>query len=72
MNGGQDKIITKNENACVSEYFNLCSCSEKKSFDTIEIFFILTDTGKPVPFNSIGGKSYVVIEFKKSGVLNTV
>ena len=29
VNGGQDKIITKNENACVSEYFNLCFCLEK-------------------------------------------
>jgi len=38
----------------------------KKNFDTIEIN-IMTDTGKPVPFTD--GKSVVVLEFKRVGLL---
>jgi len=39
---------------------------QKKNFDTIEIN-IMTDTGKPVPF--MGGKSVVVLEFKRIGLI---
>jgi len=42
---------------------------QKKSFDTIEIF-IMTDEGKLVPFSM--GKSHVVLEFKKSGLLDSL
>ena len=44
---------------------------QKKSFDTIEIW-IMTDTGHPVPFSSSSGKSHVVLEFKKSGLLDSL
>jgi len=44
---------------------------QKKSFDTIEIW-IMTDTGHPVPFNSSSGKSHVVLEFKKCGLLDNL
>jgi len=69
VNGGQDKIITKKTRMHVFLSTSIFVPVQRKSFDTIEIF-ILTNTGKPVPFNNIGGKSYVVIEFKKSGLLN--
>jgi len=39
---------------------------QKKNFDTIEMN-IMTDTGEPVPF--IDGKSVVVLEFKRIGLL---
>ena len=39
---------------------------QKKNFDTIEIN-IMTDTGEPVPF--MGGKSVVVLEFKRIGLI---
>jgi len=39
---------------------------QKKNFDTIEINF-MTDTGEPVPF--MNGKSIVVLEFKRIGLL---
>ena len=42
---------------------------EKKSSDTIEIS-IMTDEGKPVPFST--GKRHVVLEFKKSGLLDNL
>jgi len=44
---------------------------QKKSFDTIEMW-IMTDTGHPVPFSSSSGKSHVVLEFKKSGLLDSL
>ena len=39
---------------------------QKKNFDTIEMN-IMTDTGEPVPF--MDGKSVVVLEFKRIGLL---
>ena len=42
---------------------------QKKSFDTIQIW-IMTDTGEPAPFSD--GKSNVVLEFKKSGLLDSL
>lgn len=39
----------------------------KKHFDTIEIN-VMTDHGHPVPFKD-GGKSFVVIEFRRVGIL---
>jgi len=42
---------------------------QNKHFDTIEIN-IMTDTGHPVPF--VGGKSVVVLEFKRVGLLEKV
>jgi len=42
---------------------------QKKSFDTIEIW-IMTDTGHPVPFSTASGKSHIVLEFKKSSLLD--
>ena len=39
---------------------------QRKNFDTIEIN-IMTDTGNPVPFTD--GKSVVVVEFKRVGLL---
>jgi len=43
---------------------------QKKSFDTISIW-IMTNEGLLAPFPSdVGGKSHVVLEFKKSGLLN--
>jgi len=39
---------------------------QKKNFVTIEIN-IMTDTGEPVPF--MGGKSVVVLEFKRIGLI---
>jgi len=39
---------------------------QKKNFDTIKIN-IMTDTGEPVPF--MDGKSVVVLEFKRIGLL---
>jgi len=40
---------------------------QKKSFDTIEIW-IMTETGETAPFGD--GKSHIVLEFKKSTVLD--
>jgi len=40
---------------------------QKKSFDTIEIN-LMTDTGSPVPFST--GKSHIVLEFKRVGLLD--
>ena len=39
---------------------------QKKNFDNIEIN-IMIDTGEPVPF--MGGKSVVVLEFKRIGLI---
>jgi len=44
---------------------------QKKSFVTIEIW-IMTDSGYPVPFSSSSGKSHVVLEFKKSSLLDSL
>ena len=43
----------------------------KKSFDTIQIW-IMTDTGEPAPFRDDSGNSHVVLELKKSGVLDSL
>jgi len=43
--------------------------NQKKSFDTIQIW-IMTDTGEPAPFSE--GKSHIVLEFKKSGLLDSL
>ena len=40
---------------------------QKKTFDTIEVN-LMTDTGMPVPF--VDGKSHVVLELKKIGLLD--
>jgi len=42
---------------------------QNKHFDTIEVN-IMTDTGNPVPF--VSGKSVVVLEFKRVGLLEKV
>jgi len=42
---------------------------QKKSFDTINIW-IMTNTGEPAPFGT--GKSHVVLELKKSGLLDSL
>jgi len=42
---------------------------QKKSFDTINVCF-MTETGKPAPFGT--GKSHVVLELKKSGLLDSL
>jgi len=42
---------------------------QKKSFDTVEIW-IMTNMGVPAPFSS--GKSHLVLELKKSGLLNNL
>ena len=44
---------------------------QKKSFDTISIW-IMNNLGQPAPFPSDAGKSHVVLEFKKSGLLNSL
>jgi len=44
---------------------------QKKSFDTIAIW-IMTNLGQPAPFPDNAGKSHVVLEFKKSGLLNSL
>ena len=40
---------------------------QKKMFDTIEVN-LMTDSGMPVPFDD--GKSHVVLELKKIGLLD--
>jgi len=42
---------------------------QKKNFDTVEIN-IMTDTGEPVRFAH--GKSVVVLEFKRIGLLEKI
>ena len=44
---------------------------QKKSFDTIAIW-IMTDFGAPAPFPDDAGKTHIVLEFRKSGLLNNL
>jgi len=44
---------------------------QKKSFNTIQIW-IMTNEGIPAPFPDEAGKSHVVLEFKKSGMQNSL
>jgi len=44
---------------------------KKKSFETTQIW-IMTDMGEPAPFRDDSGKSHVVLELKKSRLLDNL